>query len=752
MPAPIVPAPRARIPHLFDATRPWFAVGALALSASLAAPGAFAQSATPGALIEEIVVSAPRNLLALRLDAAAGGTAIVTAKDMPATTNLTIARALAGAPGVVVQDFFGGDDQPRVQIRGSGLQQNPVERGVLMLHNGLPLNRADGSYIVGFANPGEVEAIEVYRGYMANRLGATVLGGALNLISPTGRSAPGLALAAGGGSFEQRGASAQYGYSHERVDLVVHGDIAARDGYRNYNDSRRESLGGNLGLRVSETSSVRLFASYVDLGFDVAGPLTREWLENDPRAVFDGPTVTPTGAINPGPNVVRDRPRRDATQLQAGARATHSFGAHVLDLAVGQARTDDNFRFPMAGGMRITEGDDTTGVLRYAFKPNAARPLPLFEATAQYVTGSSDRENYLNLSGERGALFGLSRLDADTLSVNAGFNISLGGKVSLSPSLSWSRATRDNDDRYDLPTRPTAAYSPLHPSVALPDGAVPTVDSSYARTYEGWSPALGLAWQPSDDQTLFIALSRSFEPPTHDDLLATINGTPNSSAGRPNPAAPLAPAAVFVTPALKAQGATTAEAGWRGNAGPMSWDAVIYHSRVSDELLSLRDESGVSLAAANAPRTRHLGVELGATARFSPALAARIVYTYQDFRFRDDPVRGNHRLAGAPRHWVHGTLSWQPTDRWNAQAALRWMPSKTPVDNLNTLYSDSFATADLRLEHRFSHALSAYAEVTNLLDATYASSTLIVDQARADQAAFMPGDGRALGAGMRIKF
>lgn len=727
-------------------------LAALVLSTGFAPTGALAQSATPGAVLDEVVVSASRDPLVVRLDAAAGGTAIITPREMPASTNLTLARALADVPGVVVQDFFGGNDQPRVQIRGSGLQQNPVERGILMLRNGLPLNRADGSYVVGFADPGAADAIEVFRGYMANRLGATVLGGAFNLISPTGRSAPGFALAAGGGSFDQLSGNAQYGYAHERVDLLLQGGYTERDGFRDYNVSRRENFGGNLGLRLTDTLTVRLFAGYVDLGFDVSGPLTRDLLDHDPRTVFTGPTVTPGGAINPGPNVVRDRPRRDASQFQAGARATNTWGAHVIDFAIGHARTDDSFRFPMSAGIRVTEGDDTTAVLRYALKPDAARALPLFEVTAQYVTGAADRDNYLNLSGQRGALFGRSRLEADTLSLNAGLNIALTERLSLSPSVSWSHASRDNDDRYDLPTRPTAAYSPANPSFALPNGAVPTVDSSYARRYEAWSPALGLTWQPSGDQTLYLAVSRSFEPPTHDDLLATLNGTPNSSAGRPNPAAPAQPAAAFVTPALEAQRATTVEAGWRGGAGPMSWDAAVYHSWVRDELLSLRDESGVSLGAANAPKTRHLGVELGLTAQLARTFTGRIVYTYQDFRFSDDPLRGDNRLAGAPRHWVHGRLDWQPTADWHAQAAVRWMPEETPVDNLGTLYNDAFATVDLRIERAFGSALAVFAEVTNLLDETYASSTLIVDQARADQAAFLPGDGRALGAGIRLKF
>jgi iron complex outermembrane receptor protein len=731
---------------------PLAVIPAALLASVIVAPGeASAQSATPGAT-DEVIVTARRSAVVARLDAAAGGTAIVSAEAMPASANLTIGRALADVPGVVVQDFFGGNDQPRIQIRGSGLQQNPVERGVLMLHNGLPINRADGSYVVGFANPGEAQAVEVYRGYMANRLGATVLGGALNLVSPTGRSAPGVTLKASGGSFGQYGGSAQFGLAGEAVDLLVRGDLTGRDGYRSYNESRRIGGGGNVGLRLSPEITVRLFANYADLGFDVAGPLTRALLEGDPRSVFTGPTVTPSGAINPGPNVVRDKPRREATQFRSGARATGAFGAHVVDVALGYSRTDDLFRFPMSGGIRVTEGDDVTAVLRYAYKPEADRALPLFEVTAQYVTGAADRAHYLNLSGARGALFGRNRLEADTLALNAGFNIPLGDRLTVSPALSWARATRDNSDLFAAATRPTAAYSPANPGVALPAGAVPATDTGYARSYEGWSPALGLSWQPGEGQRVFLAASRSFEPPTHDDLFATINGTPNSSPGRPNPAAPGLAAAAFVTPALKAQRATTVEAGWRGAAGPLAWDAVLYYSWVRNELLSLRDETGVSLGAFNAPRTRHLGAEIGLTATLSPALSVRFVYTWQDFRFRDDPVRGNNRLAGAPRHWINATLSWRPIDRWTIQGGLRWMPERTPIDNLGTLYNDPHAVADLRSDIALTDSIAAFAEVTNLFDRTYASSTLIVDQARPDQAAFIPCDGRAFGGGIKLRF
>ena len=710
-----------------------------------------AQSAAPGA-VDEIVVTAQRQATDARLAATPGGTATLEQADLPRTANLTIARALTDVPGVVVQDFFGANDQPRIQLRGSGLQQNPVERGVLMLHNGLPLNRADGSYVVGFANPGESAGLEVYRGYTANRLGATVLGGAINLKSPTGRSAPGLVQHVSGGSFGQIGGGAQVGFAGEDHDLLFRADAVSRTGFRDYNSSRRVSAGGNVGMRLSDAFSLRVFGGYTDLGFDVTGPLTQQLLETDRRAIFTGPTVTLGGVINPGPNVVRDQPRRDSTQWLVGTRATGIVGPHNINLALGYTHTDDLFRFPMSGGFRATDGGDVTATLRYAFVPDSQALLPLAEVTAYYVSGAADRQNFINLAGRRGPQFGNSRLSADTLSLFGGLNVPLDDRLTLSPSLSWARSTRDNADRFAAPTRPTASFSPLNPAMPLPPGAVPTVSTSYTRTYTAWNPALALSYRLSGDQILFAALSRSFEPPTHDDLLATINGTPNSSAGRPNPGNPALPAAAFVTPALEAQRATTLEAGWRGGAGPVQWDAVVYYAWVDNELLSLRDASGVSLGAANAGQTRRLGVELATSLALHPTLTARLVYTYQDFRFRNDPSRGNNRVAGAPRHWVHGRLSWRPDARWTAEAAIRWMPERTPVDNFATLFNDPFAVADLRAEYRIADRWSLFAEVTNLFDKTYAASTLIVDQARPDQAAFLPGDGRAIGGGIRLTF
>jgi iron complex outermembrane receptor protein len=694
---------------------------------------ALAQSAAPGSttVLDTITVEG-KTLSGVeqarrRLKAVPGGVSSIQPQADAGPAVPTLAQVLSSAPGVVVQRFFGGNDQPRIQIRGSGLQQNPVERGILVLKDGLPINRADGSYIVGLANPGQASLIEVYRGYTANRLGASVLGGAINFASPVEK---GTTISAGGGSFGQADVSARTGFDGERFAAGFYADVSRRDGFRDYNGSRRVNVGGVVEAELSDIVKTRIFASYTDLGFDVAGPLNKTAMEANPQQVSPGP---PTSQ---GPNVIRDKPRREASQFLIGSRTSIELEDHLFDIGLGYTYTKDMFRFPVSSGVRRTEGGDVTGLLRYAYQPDASALLPLFETSVQYTVGSSDRTYNINRAGGDGPAFSSNDLDASTLSLNAGLNIPLSDTVTLSPSLSYTYATRDSEDLWTAATRPRLTYGAGGGVLSN----VAAVDTSYERSYSGWSPAIAASWRPDENNMLFAALSRSFEPPTHDDLLGTTGGTPNASPTG------------FSTPDLDAQTATTVEMGWRGERGLWTFDATAYYSWVDNELLSLRDSSGSLLAAFNADNTTHAGLELGVSGEIIDGLTARVGYVLQDFRFHDDPVRGNNRLAGAPRHVVNLALQYALTEQWDIGAALQWVPSKTPVDNMNTVFADPYAVVDVKSEYRINDTLSVYGAVTNVFDKTYASSTLILDQASAGQAVYLPGDGRAFYAGIKARF
>lgn len=728
-------------------------LAALAAGTALGAGAALAQSAAPGAviLLDPVYLDGSGGV-ELRFAATPAGVTRIDRSEAVGEAAPRLSDALSGAPGVVVQEFFGGNDQPRIQIRGSGQQQNPAERGLLVMVDGMPVNRADGSYVVGLAAPGQAEAIEVFRGAAANRLGAAVLGGALNLVSPSGASAPGLRLSFGGGSFRRGDLAASYGVDGEAADTLLRFEHSQSDGFRDYNSSERTALGGNVTFAMGEATT-RLFFSHTDLSFDVAGPLTWDAVKADPSANHKGPVMTVVNGVpvatGAGPNVLRDLPHRDSVQTLAGMRTTWDQGTGIYDLGFSLSHTDDSFAFPISAGFRDTEGTDGTLTARYTLPGDG--DLPLFEAALNWSLGEADREYFHNIGGQRGPAFGKTRLKSETVSLHAGGNLELGG-FTLSPSLSYIHADRRNDDLWTGATRPTVGFSPMAPDMRLPDGVVATIATDYDRSYSGLAPALALSWKPAEGQFAWVSLSRGYEPPTQDDLLGTVGGTPNSGPGRPNPGMPDPTAKMFATPDLKAQTSVTLELGWRGEAGGIAWDATAYHARLKNELLSLRDSTGASLAAVNAGRTRHSGLELGLSGALSERLGARLAWTWQDFRFDNDPLRGDNRLAGAPENVITLALDWQATERFALNGRLHWVPGKTPVDNMNTMYNDAYALVDLGAEYAVSDSAVLFAEVTNLFDEHYASSTLTLDQAVPGQAAFIPGAGRAIYLGGRLRF
>ena len=79
----------------------------------------------------------------------------------------------------------------------------------------------------------------------------------------------------------------------------------------------------------------------------------------------------------------------------------------------------------------------------------------------------------------------------------------------------------------------------------------------------------------------------------------------------------------------------------------------------------------LSLGAINADETTHFDIELGLNAEILDGLTGRLAYTYQDFRFRDDPLRCDNGLAGAPRHVINASLSYQATEDWSLGSSLK---------------------------------------------------------------------------------
>lgn len=156
----------------------------LALCATMASAQSLPRSAT-----ETVVVVGSRDATqaATEIQQTPGGVEVVADTAFKDSPVQNIKDLLGYVPGVITQPRMG--DDARVSIRGSGLSRAYGNRGLTMYFDGIPLNTSDGLLDFFEIDPSAYRYIEVYKGANALRYGSNALGGAINLVTPTGRDA-----------------------------------------------------------------------------------------------------------------------------------------------------------------------------------------------------------------------------------------------------------------------------------------------------------------------------------------------------------------------------------------------------------------------------------------------------------------------------------------------------------------------------------------------------------------------------------
>ncbi|MFT0532620.1 TonB-dependent receptor family protein [Castellaniella hirudinis] len=649
-----------------------------------------------------------------RLSQVPGGTNLI--QPQQETRLATLRDALDYQPGLVVQEFFGGLDQPRLNIRGSGIQSNPVNRGVQLLQDGLPLNEADGSFVIGFLEPRNADYISVRRGANALSPAATTLGGELDFQSLTGTKGDVLRLE--GGSFGRFGAQAAKGFQGESFDGRLSVTHDKYDGYRHHSGSRRTSVQGNVGI-LGDQFENRTYLSYVDLDVDIPFVVPRSMMEADPRDVIgDGST-----ASHPL-NVYKRDPHRTSRQFRVANRTF--WGTEALNNTFGvYAQTvDDTFQDPLS----VTATDGMTYGAQWQLS-GKYQNLD-YRVALDWARSDMDRKLYVVNpdNGSRLRQFGNYDLQAENRNALLGFAWHVSPQWSVVGNAKFSQAIRDARER-----------------------------DSGNRLNQDWhyiSPTLGLVWKPAEDQRFFVNVSRSNEAPTYWEI---VNGsvTPRPSAAMPIPAS-------TSLSELKLQRADTVEIGGEGRLGSGAyapqWALALYHSDVKNELMSVSTANGTAAGTYNYQGgTRHQGLELGLRGSLpafgdTATLDYRIAYTFSDFRFKSGEYAGN-RIAGVPRHLISAEILYN-NGGLRIGPNVRWMPAATETNHANTpgTQQDSYALLGFKADYRIDKHWQAYVQADNLTNKTYASAFVIRNTAGPADPTFLPGNGRSITAGASYRF
>lgn len=576
--------------------------------------------------------------------------------------------------------------EARLSIRGSGIQRGFLLRGIQLYQDGIALNHTDGAADFQSIDPVATNHIEVWRGANALEYGANGLGGAVNFVSPNGQNAPAAEARVQTGSFGQRQAHANLAGHGETVDGFLSLSRSEQDGWREQSGYRTQRLSGNVGLRLSDSLELRGFASYIDAAMQMPGSLSRAAMLANPRQA--------------APNYVSQQAANDFTQTRAALRLTWQPNADVR--WTNALHTADRDRFHA-----MTFGILEQGMRDSGFDSRLAVEFGSATLTRRLVAGlslsqlSGDEWRHANVGGSAGAATGRTALKARQNTAYAEYTHGLDAHWALQAGLQAVQARRTLDNR----TSPA---------------------TSYDARFSGTSPKLGVLYTISPNSQWFANVSGSYEAPPFGELVYS-----------------------SIRPLASAQGATTIEAGWRGQGQRWTWDAAVYRSQVRRELLSLTDARGAALGTINANRTLHQGLELSASGRLSAAWQVRGQYLYNDFRFDGDSVYGNRRLAGIPPHLLRAQLQWQATPLIKVSPGIDWQPGRTWVDHANTVAANGFALLNLTVSGDLGSGWSWFVEGRNLANREYVATTAVQANARGqDGAYYFPGDGRSIYAGL----
>jgi iron complex outermembrane receptor protein len=674
-------------------------------TAMLALPTAPAWAEGP-ADVEEIIVTgrpgsptAPSPAeVAAEMRQIAGAVDLVPAEAFRDRYALNLRDMLASSPGVFAQQRFA--EEVRISIRGSGLSRGFHMRGLMLMLDGLPVNTADGAADFQEIDPATLRHIEVYRGGNALRYGAASLGGAINMVMPTGRTATAPhSLVAEGGSFGTLRTVAGISRAWDGGDAHAYAVRVSADGWRDQSEQRTWRVGGNIAFTPADGVETRFYIAANDIAQNLPGTLTLRAALEDPKQ------ATPI-------NLVNDY-SRDIRSLRLANRTAISLGDARILAGVDLALKD--LYHPI---FQVVDQDSSTygGHVRVDLPWALGGMSQELTAGANLRAGRTDARLFLNQGGRRG------RQTSDTDQRAWNVEAYLENRSRLTPELSlvlgaqmlW--AERETDDLF-APARSDSA------------------------DYDAVSPKAGLLWDVTDTIQAWANVTRAVEPPTFSELNQT-------------------PVVRFVP--LDAQKAWTAEAGTRGRSGGLSWDVTFYRAWVEDELLAFTIDPGLSIPAAtfNAGDTIHQGIEAGAEATLATGLLtaddrvrATAVYALNDFYFVDDPVYGDRDLAGIPRHQLRTELRYEVAERYRVNLTMEWVPQGGWIDYANTLRAPGYTVFGLGGSVRLAEGVSLYGDVRNLFDRAHVTNwSTIARAAGTNPAVFYPGEPLSAYAGLRVEF
>lgn len=606
----------------------------------------------------------------------------------------------------------------KIFIRGSGVFSEDEPSGVQYLIDGLTLNQADGEIITEDFGVDTFKYAEVYKGANALKYGALGLGGAVNFVPYTGYDASPVSVRVEGGSFGYVRGQASSGGVYGPFDYYASVSGRDRTGWREHSSESTEMLFSDWGWKIGDELENRFYVTADQTDRQLPGGLSKEQMEQDPQ--------------QPGLYAVQENFRKDWYYLRLADNLVYESAGEKANAGVYWWHRDayepnlyitNNF----LQGITAFYADNFGGLANSTTRGELFGQKNIFTVGFNPTAETEHDGYYANLNGQQGPRTGQD--------VEFSFNAVLYAenqhyfteKLSLVTGLQGAYALRHFYDQFNGTTEGNQSGVPA---------------------FYGLNPKVGAIYELNDQDQVFANFSRSWQPPSFDDMVNFDTG-PDTS--------------VTFTP-LESQRAWTAEVGTRGESEHVKWELSLYHSWVRDELLDLNNAEGVEIGGINIPKTYNQGIEAGLQIRllqsiiwkedknhYGDRLTLNQNYTLSDLHFDHNSIYGDNRIAGVPIHMYVAQLMYETPFGFYAGPTLQWNITRYPVDNANLLYADDYALLGFKIGFQIKKGLNVFVQGMNLMDERYASSVDPISSVKAyapPVQVFHPGDPRAFYGGL----
>ncbi len=604
-------------------------------------------------------------------------------------------EALAGVPGIVVQNRQNYAQDLQISSRGFGARTAFGVRGIRLIADGIPASMPDGQGQAATFNLDRAERIEVMRGPLSSVYG-NAAGGVIQVFTPDGKGRP---------TVEGRFAAGSYG--SWKSDLSSQGEIgglsyvvdASRfvsDGYRDQSEVRRDQ--GMVKLALSPTTDGRLTLVANSFRQVADDPLGLDWTSYSRRPEGVAPVAETFDT------------RKRISQQQGGLNYEHRFGEHTLQLSTytGERSVIQYQSIPVgpqanprhAGGVIDFERSYAGASARWIARNRVAGGRLTTTFGADYERSVDERQGFENFIGTTLGVKGRLRRDETDRVAASGFYVQSqwqGERWNFSGGLRHSRVGFKVSDHY----------------IVAGNG-----NDSGSVDYRKTTPTLAAMYALTPTINVYASVARGFETPSLNELFYSGPGASFSFN-------------------LKPATSTHLEAGVKAMLGDNARiDVALFEVRTKDELV-VAASAGGRTSYTNAGRTLRRGIEAGLDVNWAGGFSGRLAYTGLRAEFDDAYVSNGalvaagNRLPGVPSSQLFGELAWKHAASGFQAAVETVARSSVEVNDTNSARSaPGYAVANLRLglEREFGrYSLGGFVRVDNLFDRQYVGSVIVGD-------------------------